>query len=373
MTQASARTETKSAASKAFAHYLRTGRRLPDSAFESNTLITGLKFNQNHDPSNGQFTFGPGGSASLVGAASRSGRLGPQTAGSIIRQDTKRPETRSISPGSVRSDTVSKKPADQPSHSGTADPAATPDMRDVDALSAQYETSRPRDAGTVSIPKGDRGGVSYGPYQLSSNTGGVVSFLAGPQGSRWAGEFKGLQPGSKDFSDKWRAIAKREPQNFLTAQKAYAVSTYFDGVAQKVAARADYDLRSASIAVRQVSFSTAVQHGPSGGPSVIEEAIRRADRKFKRSDPRYEAALINNIYDRRLEIFKASGERKKSAGDRAKANGDRAKAFGKLALAKGHFDKAKAHYREARNDSNVVKNRLPNERNYALLRLTILK
>ena len=372
MAQGSARTEAKSAASKAFAHYLRTGRRLPDSAFESNTLITGVKFNQNHDPGNGQFTFGPGGSASLGGAASRSGRLSPQSAGSIMRQGTKRPETRPVSPGTVRSGTVSKKPADQPSHSGTANPAATPDMRDVDALSAQYETSRPRDAGTVSIPKGDRGGASYGPYQLSSNTGGVASFLAGPQGSRWAGEFKGLQPGSKDFSDKWRAIAKREPQSFLNAQKSYAVSTYFDGVAQKVAAHADYDLRSASIAVRQVSFSTAVQHGPSGGPSVIDEAIKRTDRKFKRSDPRYEAALINNIYDRRLEIFKASGEREKSAGDRAKANGDRAKAAGKAGVAKDYYEKAQKHYERADGDSNVVKNRLPDERNYAPLRLTIL-
>lgn len=372
MMQRTAEVETKSATRRAFAYYLRTGRRLPDSEFESNSLEIGRKYNQNHDPQNGQFTFGPGGSASL-GAAKRSSLSRTQAPGSVGQQSIVRPDIRSVNPGSVRMNTTSKKPVDQPNHSGTAKPAATPGMRDVDALSAQYETSRPGDAGTVSIPKGDRGGVSYGPYQLSSKTGGVVSFLAGSQGSRWVGEFKGLQPGSKDFSGKWRAIAKREPQNFLNAQRSYAVATYFDGVAQKVAARAGYDLRHASIAVRQVSFSTAVQHGPSGGPSVIDEAIKRTDRKFKRSDPRYEDALINNIYDRRVEIFKASSERERTAGDRAKADGDRAKALGKLTLAQVSFDKAKAHYREARNDSNVVRNRLSNERNYALLRLTILK
>ena len=58
MSQASARTETKSAARQAFAHYLRTGRRLTESEFESSNLKIGWKFNQNHDPSNGQFAFG---------------------------------------------------------------------------------------------------------------------------------------------------------------------------------------------------------------------------------------------------------------------------------------------------------------------------
>jgi len=59
--QRTAEVETKSATRRAFAYYLRTGRRLPDSEFESNSLETGRKYNQNHDPQNGQFTFGPGG------------------------------------------------------------------------------------------------------------------------------------------------------------------------------------------------------------------------------------------------------------------------------------------------------------------------
>jgi hypothetical protein len=47
----------------AFAHFLRTGWRLPDSAFELDHEPLEAKFNPYHDPQNGQFTFGPGGAA----------------------------------------------------------------------------------------------------------------------------------------------------------------------------------------------------------------------------------------------------------------------------------------------------------------------
>jgi len=53
----------KSAARLAFVHYLRTGRRLPESAFAPAAPET--KFNPYHDPRNGQFTFAPGGPRSL--------------------------------------------------------------------------------------------------------------------------------------------------------------------------------------------------------------------------------------------------------------------------------------------------------------------
>ena len=53
------------AARAAFAHYLRTGRWLPDEMFAPDNEVE-LKFNPYHDPRNGQFTFAPGGSRSLA-------------------------------------------------------------------------------------------------------------------------------------------------------------------------------------------------------------------------------------------------------------------------------------------------------------------
>jgi len=52
---------SRSPARLAFAHFLRTGWRLPDSAFELDPEPLEAKFNPYHDPQNGQFTFGPGG------------------------------------------------------------------------------------------------------------------------------------------------------------------------------------------------------------------------------------------------------------------------------------------------------------------------
>lgn len=53
--------EQKSSARRAFAHYLRTGRRLPEAAFERASTLAEFKFNPYHDPRDGRFTFATGG------------------------------------------------------------------------------------------------------------------------------------------------------------------------------------------------------------------------------------------------------------------------------------------------------------------------
>lgn len=62
--------EQKSAAWRAFEHYLRTGRRL--TAAEQ--LADERKFNPYHDPDDGRFTFAPGGSGSGSSSASMASR-----------------------------------------------------------------------------------------------------------------------------------------------------------------------------------------------------------------------------------------------------------------------------------------------------------
>ena len=63
--------EEKSAELQAFDYYLRTGWTLPPSMFES---AGERKFIPYHDPTNGQFTFGPGGagSARMISASNNS-------------------------------------------------------------------------------------------------------------------------------------------------------------------------------------------------------------------------------------------------------------------------------------------------------------
>ncbi|MDQ4419343.1 M23 family metallopeptidase [Sphingobium sp. DEHP117] len=63
----------KSLSQRAFSHYLRTGRRLPEEMFIEEQGVE-LKFNPYHDPRNGQFTFAPGGARTGSGHTPGHGR-----------------------------------------------------------------------------------------------------------------------------------------------------------------------------------------------------------------------------------------------------------------------------------------------------------
>lgn len=69
MTGQSAFIETKSANRRAFEHYLRTGQRLAATEWQR---LHERKFNPNHDPEDGRFTFALGGTSGGGGGLSRS-------------------------------------------------------------------------------------------------------------------------------------------------------------------------------------------------------------------------------------------------------------------------------------------------------------
>jgi hypothetical protein len=58
------------------------------------------------------------------------------------------------------------------------------------------------------------------------------------------------------------------------------------------------DLNSRSDAVRNAVWSVAVQHG--GAATIVSQAVGDTDRAMARTDARYDQALIDNIYDRRI-------------------------------------------------------------------------
>ncbi len=70
MVQCNPSVELKSLARLAFAHYLRTGQRLLESAFGPARVPAEVKFNPNHDPRDGRFTFASGGGLA-AGVAAR--------------------------------------------------------------------------------------------------------------------------------------------------------------------------------------------------------------------------------------------------------------------------------------------------------------
>jgi hypothetical protein len=193
-------------------------------------------------------------------------------------------------------------------------PGANAGDHRLGSLSEVYESGN-RGPGTVSGGANDPGGVSYGVYQLSSRAGTLSSFMRN-EGARWASEFAGLTPGSRAFSDQWRAIANREPQAFRDAQHAFIERTHYQPAVDSVQNRTGLDLNTRHDAVRDAVWSVSVQHA--GAATILRDAVARTDRQLARTDPGYDRALINNIYDRRTEyvLDVARNNSRLTAGER---------------------------------------------------------
>ncbi|WP_051954141.1 hypothetical protein [Xenophilus azovorans] len=113
-----------------------------------------------------------------------------------------------------------------------------------------------RGVGTVSNGKGDRGGASYGTYQLASKTGTLDKFL---QASSYGKQFAGLTPGTAEFNAKWKEIAKDDPA-FGDAQHDFIKGTHYDPALAGLKA-AGIDLSGHGAAVQDALWSTSVQFG----------------------------------------------------------------------------------------------------------------
>ncbi|HET9479354.1 MAG TPA: LysM peptidoglycan-binding domain-containing protein [Pyrinomonadaceae bacterium] len=161
------------------------------------------------------------------------------------------------------------------------------------ALSAKYETGG-RGPGTVSTGAGDPGGVSYGSYQMATKMGTVARFI-GQTGFPWAQDFKGLTPGTAEFTAVWKLIATNQTAEFQRAQHEFIKATHYDLLAAKVLAENDVDVNTRGRAVQDVIWSTAVQHG--GATPIVSRAI--ANLSCTSEDPAYDKQLICAIYAER--------------------------------------------------------------------------
>src|SRR5215213_8496277 len=161
------------------------------------------------------------------------------------------------------------------------------------ALSAKYETGG-RGPGTVSTGAGDRGGVSYGSYQMASKLGVATRFVK-QAGFPWLADFQNLSAGSKEFTACWKRIANNEPDAFQKCQHEFIKKTHYDLLVAKILSEDNLDVNTRSRALQDVVWSTAVQHG--GATPIVHRAI--ASLSCKQSDPNYDKQLICAIYAER--------------------------------------------------------------------------
>jgi len=164
---------------------------------------------------------------------------------------------------------------------------------ELGALSAKYETGG-RGPGTVSTGAGDRGGVSYGSYQMATKMGVPARFVS-QQGFPWLQDFRNLVPGTAQFTECWKRIATAQTHAFQEAQHSYIKKTHYDLLAAKIRSEDNVDVNSRSHALQDVVWSTAVQHGPA--TPIVHRACAKLT--CAPTDPRYDEQLIRAIYAER--------------------------------------------------------------------------
>ncbi len=181
-----------------------------------------------------------------------------------------------------------QKTAQASSTSSTSTPSG-----ELGGLSRKYEARGP---GTVSTGKGDKGGVSYGSYQFASANGSAQSFVNSLKKTNpeYFKALSGSKPGTAQFSAAWKQLAAKDPKGFDKAQHDYIKATHYDVGAANIKKATGIDLDKRSAALRDVAWSTSVQHGPGKADDIFKKALAGRD-PAKVSDEQ----LIKDIYAER--------------------------------------------------------------------------
>lgn len=109
-------------------------------------------------------------------------------------------------PGSSSTGSGKNKPS-------TYQTGGTNEEREIGESLAKYESGNLSVKAITSVQAAaeDKGGWSYGKYQIATNTGTMNQYL---KTSKYKEEFEGLKPGTKAFNHKWLEIADRDPKGF---------------------------------------------------------------------------------------------------------------------------------------------------------------
>lgn len=137
--------------------------------------------------------------------------------------------------------------------------------------------------GIFAIGYDSKGGTSYGKYQISSRKGAMRNFIAylDKRAPSWARRLRGAGRSNTGgvhgpMPGEWKRIASEHPRLFEKLQDDFIHNYYYSPTLNTVKLRAGLDLDAHPPVVREVLWSTAVQHGPSGGASIFIKANSRA-------------------------------------------------------------------------------------------------
>ena len=174
------------------------------------------------------------------------------------------------------------------------------------ALSAKFESSK---AGPAAIGYDSTGGTSYGTYQLASKVGVVKEFLGYLSNVKpeWAQQL--LSAGDPNtgstkgqFPDTWKKIAAENSKEFDKIQHDFIEMKHYNPTVKSLG-KIGYDVQSQPAAIKDVVWSTAVQHGSGGAVSIFKKAIEQSGGVNAKPED-----IIKSVYEMRRTKFGSSTE-----------------------------------------------------------------
>jgi hypothetical protein len=205
---------------------------------------------------------------------------------------------------------------------------SNPQGQEIGALSARFESG---EQGPAAIGYDERGGTSYGTYQISSKAGTMKSFLGylSQSAPDLARKLEAAGPAntggrSGQMPKVWKEIAAADSVRFEKLQTAFIKQSIYLPAVQEISDKTGLDISKAPKALQEVLWSTAVQHGARGAADIFTKAVRNVEHH---SDEVGVANLIGAVYSARSGRFSSSGP-----GVRA-AVVNRFRQEGKMALA----------------------------------------
>ena len=173
-------------------------------------------------------------------------------------------------------------------------------------LAARFESSNK--SGAIGYDR--RGGTCYGIYQLSSRMGTMGEFLdfldeKAPDISRRLRQAGPANTGGRSGAMplEWKTISSQQPERFSSLQHEFIYENFYLPAARGVQARTGLEMGSASPALREVLWSTAVQHGVHGAMNIFERVADRLDARELRPPER---EIIQAVYQERRTRFSGS-------------------------------------------------------------------
>ncbi|MYL84614.1 hypothetical protein GTA51_15950 [Desulfovibrio aerotolerans] len=181
-------------------------------------------------------------------------------------------------------------------------------------LSAQYESNSEIDY----IGYDSRGGTSYGQYQIASKTGTMDYFIRFLDDKAPDIAAKLRTAGSADTGGRsgrmpsvWKDIAAADPKRFEALQHEFIRSNNYSPAAKSIVLTTGVDVTRRSYALREVLWSTAVQHGPGGAERIFTQAIDKAEAQPVSQD--FDKSVIEEVYRIRGKKFFRHNKRVREA------------------------------------------------------------